>query len=210
MSPDDSLHDLLQIDVPGISSPEEEEDRSRDVDLLNSLRIASPCDASWGDMAGDDLVRFCQHCRKNVYNLSGMSRRHAADFVRQAEDRHCIRFYRRRDGTVLTDDCPIGWRAARRWLLARMASAFGFLGIGLGVRAVMRSVLERSLASEADGPSGRGSYLIGGPPGGPITPPSRPAVHLGKVNLGIIVAPYREATPRRQHHRRRPRHGRRR
>jgi hypothetical protein len=210
MSPDDSLHDLLQIDVPGVASPEEDEDRSSNVDLLNRLRIASPCDASWDAMEGDDMVRFCQHCRKNVYNLSAMSRKDAAAFVQEAEDRLCIRFYRRRDGTVLTDDCPIGWRAARRWLLARMASAFGFLGIGLGVRAVMRSVLERSLASEVDRPSGSGSYLMGGPPGGPITPPSDAAVLQGQFQRLILIAPYREGTPRRRRHRRRARHGRRR
>jgi hypothetical protein len=104
--------DLLQIDLPSTASADAESSRLRDADLLKHLRVASPCDAAWDAMEGDDLVRFCQHCRKNVYNL----------------------FYRRADGTLLTDDCPVGLRAARRWLLAQIgavAGTFGLLGNGL-------------------------------------------------------------------------------
>src|SRR5262245_30602687 len=39
---------------------------------LARLRIASPCSADWDEMTGDDRVRFCGRCRKNVYNLSEM------------------------------------------------------------------------------------------------------------------------------------------
>jgi hypothetical protein len=114
MPPEDILDDLAQIDVPEVASSEEEHVSPRDADLLNSLRVASPCDASWEEMEGDDLVRFCQHCRKNVYNLSGMSPREAAEFVRQAEGRLCVRFYRRHDGTLLTDNCPVGRQVTHR------------------------------------------------------------------------------------------------
>jgi hypothetical protein len=126
--------DLLQIDLPSTAYADAESSRLRDADLLKHLRVASPCDAAWDAMEGDDLVRFCQHCRKNVYNLSGMSQREAAAFVRETEGRLCVRFYRRADGTLLTDDCPVGLRAARRWLLAQIgavAGTFGLLGIGL-------------------------------------------------------------------------------
>jgi hypothetical protein len=100
-------------------------------DLLAELRIASPCSASWEEMEGSDRVRFCRHCRKNVYNLSAMSRQDAATLVRRTEGRACVRFYRRRDGTLLTDNCPVGLRAARRWFLAQigsLAALFGLLG----------------------------------------------------------------------------------
>src|ERR1700733_1488630 len=33
--------------------------RARRVPLLDDLRIASPCSASWDAMTGDDQVRFC-------------------------------------------------------------------------------------------------------------------------------------------------------
>src|SRR5437867_3160947 len=77
---------------------------------LDNIRVAKPCPASWNDMEGDDRVRFCAHCRLNVYNLSGMSRRDAGDLIQLVEGRLCVRFFRRKDGTVLTDDCPVGMR----------------------------------------------------------------------------------------------------
>ncbi|KYF84670.1 hypothetical protein BE17_32220 [Sorangium cellulosum] len=56
----------------------------RGLPLLDSLRVASPCNASWDEMAGDDRVRFCQRCEKNVYNLSEMPRDQAERLVRAA------------------------------------------------------------------------------------------------------------------------------
>jgi hypothetical protein len=83
---------------------------------LEDLAVASPCSASWADMrplqAGDERVRHCGLCDKNVYNLSGMTRREATAFVADREGSVCIRMYRRTDGTVLTADCPVGVRAA--------------------------------------------------------------------------------------------------
>lgn len=59
-------------------------------------------------MSGDDRVRFCGVCRLNVYNLSGMTRRDATELVQLVEGRLCVRFFRRKDGTLLTSDCPVG------------------------------------------------------------------------------------------------------
>jgi hypothetical protein len=107
--------ELPVIAVPStISGDEQEDELSHEADLFGHLRVASPCDASWDEMEGDDKVRFCRRCQKHVYNLSWMSRREAAAFVRETEDRLCVRFYRRCDGTLLTDNCPVGWRAVRR------------------------------------------------------------------------------------------------
>jgi hypothetical protein len=60
-----------------------------------------------------------------------MSREQAEKLIRQKEGKMCVRLYRRRDGTVLTSDCPVGVRAARR----RMALWLG--GIAAGVLAVL-------------------------------------------------------------------------
>ena len=73
-------------------------------------------------MEGDERVRFCGECRKNVYNLSAMSRAEAEALVSETEGRICVRFYQRRDGTVLTDNCPVGLRKARRWLSMQLAA----------------------------------------------------------------------------------------
>jgi len=72
------------------------------------LTIASPCPASWDDMEGDDRVRFCPECELNVYNLSAMTEEKALKLVEEREGRLCVRLYQRRDGTVLTTDCPVG------------------------------------------------------------------------------------------------------
>jgi hypothetical protein len=78
-------------------------------------------------MTGDGQVRHCRHCQKNVYNLREMPRSEAEAFVAKHEGRACVRFFRRTDGTVLTRDCPVGLRAARRRLARASAALAGVL-----------------------------------------------------------------------------------
>ena len=80
---------------------------------LEGVRIASPCRASWRKMKGDDRVRNCAKCSLNVYNISEMTREEAAELIANTEDRLCIRLWRRRDGTVITKDCPMAFRQIR-------------------------------------------------------------------------------------------------
>jgi hypothetical protein len=65
-------------------------------------------------MDGTDRVRHCQQCGRNVYNLSAMSRHEAEVLMAGAGPLRCVRFYRRRDGTIITDDCPVGKRSIKR------------------------------------------------------------------------------------------------
>ncbi|MFO0676292.1 MAG: hypothetical protein U0169_07150 [Polyangiaceae bacterium] len=96
--------------------------------MLANVRVATPCEADWDAMAGDERVRFCGSCEKNVYNLSGMTAVEAEDLLRQTEGRVCVRFYQRDDGTVLTADCPVGVRKKRRRLaLASVASVLAMV-----------------------------------------------------------------------------------
>lgn len=81
---------------------------------LAHVTIAAPCQADWDRMMGSDRVRFCGQCSLNVYNLSGMTRSDAESLIARSEGRLCVRFYRRRDGSIITRDCPIGLRAIRR------------------------------------------------------------------------------------------------
>ncbi len=81
---------------------------------LDHVSVAAPCPADWDRMVGDDRARFCNQCSLHVYNLSGMTRREAETFVSNAEGRVCVRYYRRRDGTVLTKNCPVGLRAIKQ------------------------------------------------------------------------------------------------
>src|SRR5205823_409553 len=102
---------------------------------LANVSVATPCPADWDNMIGGERVRFCSQCQLNVYNLSAMSKFEAESLIARTEGRLCVRFYRRRDGSILTDNCPIGLRALKRRALriktAVAASVLGFLaGIG--------------------------------------------------------------------------------
>ena len=97
---------------------------------LANVRVASPCPANWNEMVGDDRKRFCGQCKLNVYNLSGMRQDEAENLLLNSEGRLCVRFYRRADGTVLTQDCPVGWKALKRKVSRTATAAFSFV-VGL-------------------------------------------------------------------------------
>lgn len=97
---------------------------------LNNLKVASPCSQDWNAMIGNDRQRFCGDCKLNVYNLSGMTQAEAENLLNNSEGRLCVRFYKRADGTVLTQDCPVGWQAVKR-RISRTAAAFVSLIFGL-------------------------------------------------------------------------------
>lgn len=100
---------------------------------LNQIRVAAPCKMSWEAMEGNEQVRFCHRCKLNVYNLSAMNREEAERLVQEREGRLCVRFYRRRDGTLLTRNCPVGKQEAQnRWMLAGVLG--GLFTIALGFR----------------------------------------------------------------------------
>jgi hypothetical protein len=86
---------------------------------LGQLQIASPCPASWDEMQGDDKARFCALCQKHVYNFAVMSAEEGLALLREKEGHFCGRLTRRRDGTVITQDCPVGWAARARQLRRR-------------------------------------------------------------------------------------------
>src|ERR1044071_5868767 len=89
---------------------------------LDNIRVAAPCSADWDSMFGNEQVRSCEQCHLNVYNLSEMSRVEAYRLIDQAEGRLCVRFYQRRDGSIITQNCPVGLRAIKR-RLSRIATA---------------------------------------------------------------------------------------
>lgn len=94
----------------------------KSIDRLNRLRVASPCPTNWEHMAGDDRVRFCDLCNLHVYNIARMTRKEAEALIANTEGRICARLYRRKDGTIITRDCPVGLRAIRR-RVARVTGA---------------------------------------------------------------------------------------
>lgn len=86
---------------------------SRERISLNNIKVAAPCTADWRFMCGNERVRFCGQCSKNVYNLSALTREQAEDLILRNEGRLCVRFYRRKDGTIILNNCPVGLRAIK-------------------------------------------------------------------------------------------------
>jgi len=106
--------------------------------ILDAIRIAAPCPASWAEMPGDDRARHCATCRKHVYDLSALTAIEAAALIERSEGRLCVQLYRRRDGTVLTADCPVGARARVLSRLRRLAVG-GLVGLSLLLAAAFRT-----------------------------------------------------------------------
>ena len=98
--------------------------------MLENVRVASPCNASWDEMLGDDRVRFCTSCEKNVFNLSAMPRVDAERLLAERMNGElCVRFYQRADGTVMTQDCPVGVTKKRRKLAVLAAAGAGAMAL---------------------------------------------------------------------------------
>jgi len=99
-------------------------------DWLDSITVASPCPAEWDKMTGDDQCRYCASCRLNVYKISEMTRQDAKALILEkegVEDGVCIQLCRRKDGTIMTQDCPVGVLRFRR----RIVKVFGALAASL-------------------------------------------------------------------------------
>lgn len=146
--------------------------------LLNDIRIASPCTVSWDSMTGTETVRFCGECKLNVYNISSMRTKDAEKLVESANGRLCVRLYKRTDGTVLTQDCPVGVRAAMR-RVTRAASAA--LTAALGIVSIFS--VRAAFASAQDGgkPETCSPQML---QGGIAPPPDR-------IKMGIVALPRR-------------------
>jgi hypothetical protein len=120
--------------------------------MLDRIAIASPCKESWDEMVGDERVRFCGRCAKNVYNLSAMTREEAEAVIDQNERRVCVRLARRSDGTVVTNDCPVGARKKRVRLAvfgAAAAAGLACAGAAAGVSHTQGEMMVGKIAPAA-------------------------------------------------------------
>ncbi len=101
---------------------------------LEVLDVREPCPENWSEMRGDDKVRFCRVCAKNVFDLSRMTHDEASSLLEGSPERLCVRFYRRADGTVATIDCaPVRFAAMRRLARRTLSGAAAMLVALLGL-----------------------------------------------------------------------------
>jgi hypothetical protein len=103
-------------------------------DLLNRVRIASPCNVNWESMTGNERVRHCSQCDLQVYDISELTPDQAIALIISSEGRFCARLHRRADGSVITRDCPVGLRALRQRIARRAGAVFATV---LGLSATL-------------------------------------------------------------------------
>ena len=105
--------------------------RTSAASMLERVRIATPCRERWDDMVGDDVVRHCARCRKDVYDLASMTTSEAEALLARDGETPCVRLRRRRDGRLVTSDCPPpSWseRTGARLATAGAAAAVAIAG----------------------------------------------------------------------------------
>ena len=147
------------------------------------LEIASPCPALWSEMTGDDRSRFCQSCQLTVHNLSAMTTDEAQALLDTASDegsRVCVRFYKREDGTVLTQDCPVGVELSLRQRLkheikqrAKHTASWIRWAAGLAIGVALGSMSISAAWAESKTPPMMGAVAVpmGAPPPQPNPQP---------------------------------------
>ena|SRR5688500_2406939 len=172
---------------------------------LDVINVEKPCPVSWDTMRGDDRVRFCGECSLHVYNLSALTRPQAEALVNGHEPgrRMCVRFFRREDGTVITQDCGGGIRAAGRRAARWTAAAAGAMLCAMLSPLGLRGFVERA---------GNGVTVTAAPPvavpqptlgvmavaGELVCPPPAPQELRGKLMMmpiqGDMVVPATQPT----------------
>ncbi len=112
---------------------------------LDSIKSPLPCSKDWNEMNGDELVRFCQSCEKDVYNLSAMPRREARKLVARNAGKICVRYVRLPNGKVQTADTKL-------YKITRNASrlAAGVIGATLTLSAITQAQTTISPQPETD------------------------------------------------------------
>src|SRR4051812_41217164 len=139
--------------------------------ILDNIKIAAPCSADWAKMSGDERVRACGDCKKNVYNLSDMTRDEAQALIVEKEGKLCVRFFRRHDGTILVKDCPVGVKRRRRRVM---------MVAGAAVTIVVSTFVGKSALTPK--PQAAGIEIMGPPA---VTPP--PVVEPEVMGRLVVV-----------------------
>lgn len=145
--------------------------------FLDDIEIASPCPVNWDGMVGNDRTRYCSGCKKNVYNISEMSRKEAEALIGENEGEICVRLFRKADGTVLNNNCPVGLRRlqlsmqdmrGRAFGLASAFLALAFATIGAvkgqnqGIKRFEAEVKSESASKRTEWPLSAHSVSMGG------------------------------------------------
>src|SRR5262249_19251335 len=59
--------------------------------LLNQIKIVTPCRVNWDEMKGTEECRFCDQCQFHVHNISLMSEAQTFELFSKSSGRTCVR-----------------------------------------------------------------------------------------------------------------------
>jgi hypothetical protein len=156
--------------------------------LLQRIYVASPCNVPWESMSGDDRVRHCASCDKDVFDLSALTRDEAEALLIEKKGKLCAQYYRRDDGTILTADCEVGVakkkKARRKAAVIAGAFAAATAGAVAGAFAMREESVEQGL--EAIGRSVKPTQL---PTTVTTTTPQRPTHEMVRGDIAIEPTP---------------------
>jgi Carboxypeptidase regulatory-like domain len=103
---------------------------------LDRVYLKKPCSTEWDVMEGNDQIRFCQECAKQVYDLSTLTRKQAEDLLAKAGGELCAKFNRDDRGRIITADWvdrPVVFRMRLPGFTSAVVTAL--VGIGVPVKA---------------------------------------------------------------------------
>lgn len=63
-------------------------------ELIQQLRLSSPCEVEWDSMIGNDRVRFCEHCRLSVHHVDSLNRKQLRRLIARSRGRLCVNYTR--------------------------------------------------------------------------------------------------------------------
>ena len=107
---------------------------------LDRVYLKTPCSTEWNLMEGNEQIRFCIECNKQVHNLSSMTREQAEDLLAKAGGELCAKIDRDERGNIITAD-QLKHTSLFRIPSPRFTSAAvaALLGIGIAVHAEVPS-----------------------------------------------------------------------
>lgn len=102
---------------------------------LELIEVENPCPKDWNRMRGSAEKRFCDHCNRDVYDLSAMSEADVQNLLCEQAGKLCVRFTRLADGKIQTlDYCPPSGRKGYGWrfwaVICAVAAALGAFVLG--------------------------------------------------------------------------------
>ena len=162
--------------------------------VAEQLMIAAPCSKKWEEMHGDHRRRYCGDCRLFVYNVPELTPEALVRAIESSEGDFCGRLYTRADGTVMTEDCPVGHAArARRKVIAAFAFVTTLVATALGVArlpsvgaAGPEAALTTSARPAVVAPAPATDEAVTTPPARApvVTPPPKPGANDVALELG--------------------------